>query len=120
MKKNIDSVILKIGVDDLNPFVAYLTLGVLYSIQTKNVSINVGIWSIGRPNFYMSLKNILPEKIYKLLEMCDELSALEKLDSVTFNQEIKNMIEILQSYLKKNDDPNFLVEWHVDDKFMQE
>lgn len=71
---------LEVAKDVQEAFVLCLTLGTLEAMRRGALSLEAGIWTLGRPVFWQPLQGAgLDPAIVSVLQTVDELSALESL-----------------------------------------
>lgn len=97
---------------DFELFMLYQLLGILTAVKKGSVSTDVGIWTIGRPDFieFLERNTILSNPILGIMKTCDELSAIrELLGHVELNKVISGFIFQIEQELKKIADCNYIV-----------
>ena len=72
---------LNVATDTIESFVICLALGTLQAIRQGTFHPDVGIWTIGRPNFWSLLeeKKLVSPEVLTVLQTGDEISAIEAL-----------------------------------------
>lgn len=81
-------------------YVATLALGLLIAMKSEKISLETGIWSLGRPEFLNKTLPFCSPNLQNILQSFDELDALSELSSKQqVMQQIDDWIEYLQNLL---------------------
>ncbi|TAH50146.1 MAG: hypothetical protein EYC68_14950 [Chloroflexota bacterium] len=91
---------------DFSTFLVYLGIGVLSTIRNRTVPSEVGIWTLGRLALWRDLRKVrIPEQVIDVINVADELSAIEELLPDRFDETIAEQIAQLEEQLKATKDP---------------
>ncbi|MCP4540458.1 MAG: hypothetical protein GY832_25245 [Chloroflexi bacterium] len=104
---------LQVTEENLAAFLSCLGIGTLFAIRAGVLSTDAGIWSLGVPRVWEPFigSSKVSQEIIKVLQSCDELSAIQKLQPDKLNAEITQLIDRLQAELGQVQDPVWQMEW---------
>ncbi|MEX2964505.1 hypothetical protein [Microbulbifer sp. TYP-18] len=92
-----EQLVLKTDIENAEFYLASLAIGILDSMRTGEISLEVGIWSLARPTFWEPLEKSLKVscKLVDWISSMDELDALQELNGDA-NRVIQETIELLK------------------------
>ena len=99
--------------EDRTAFLACLGLGTLYAIRQGVWPPQAGIWTLGRPNIWLRLKDDpeIADDLVEVFSAGDELSAIQKLIPDKYDSILDDLISRLETVLASAGEQYWLATW---------
>lgn len=99
--------------EHIGPFFIYLGIGMLYAINNRAISPEIGIWTMGMPKVheFLAENSLISDEVRDIFETFDELDAIQQLIPKKFNDIVSELMERLENELKVIENPRWDLEW---------